>query len=413
MAGLSILSSLAIPNVNRFLDFNNIDEVKALLNSTAADCLQSSRFNPEGEAQQIDSNILSDSKLASIGYKINTSAKDCSYLEILPTDSDDTLRFPIGFSITRGKVTKFATPTSGDKGSINSCEGWAGGNCKQNEELKALVNYNKQISDAKQKCENSYSDWLKSDGNGPVNRWNPSADSKCPSRPPKVVNSTCTTNGCNRVVYALDGAVVGTTKEEYDKALTSKYGRICAEKVEALRRQSPPFTNPNNEAVTFEECGEQEFWFFKGEEVRDKTALEDSQCKAEQTKHEKSETTGEITIPECGNRTFYYCRGVNKQTANLMKQCIDEDQIAGCGNQITEKVASNFNGKFVAQMNGPGICSTVTWMCSGNKYQSQAAYDENCVKDCGAPPRDYCKEEKFYGNVDRCLVWQRCEGLIP
>ena len=139
MAGLSILSSLAIPNVNRFLDFNNIDEVKALLNSTAADCLQSSRFNPEGEAQQIDSNILSDSKLASIGYKINTSAKDCSYLEILPTDSDDTLRFPIGFSITRGKVTKFATPTSGDKGSINSCEGWAGGNCKQNEELKALV----------------------------------------------------------------------------------------------------------------------------------------------------------------------------------------------------------------------------------------------------------------------------------
>ena len=175
--------NLAIPNVNRFLDFNNIDEVKALLNSTAADCLQSSRFNPEGEAQQIDSNILSDSKLASIGYKINTSAKDCSYLEILPTDSDDTLRFPIGFSITRGKVTKFATPTSGDKGSINSCEGWAGGNCKQNEELKALVNYNKQISDAKQKCENSYSDWLKSDGNGPVNRWNPSADSKCPSRP--------------------------------------------------------------------------------------------------------------------------------------------------------------------------------------------------------------------------------------
>ena len=151
----------------------------------------------------------------SIGYDINTSPKTAHI--------GDTLRYPIGFSITRGKVT--ATPTSSDKGSLNSCEAWAGENCKQNEELKALVAYNKQISDAKQSCEDNYSDWMKSNGNGPVNRWNPAADSNCPSRPPKVVNSTCTSNGCNRKVYALDGTVVGYTQEDYDKALEARIWR--------------------------------------------------------------------------------------------------------------------------------------------------------------------------------------------
>ena len=170
IAGLSILSSLAIPNFTRILDFNSIDEAKSILNAVAADCLQSARLSSESNAQEIDPNILSNKRLTSIGYDINTSAKDCSYLELVPTNSNDSLRYPIGFSITRGKVTKFATPTSSDKGSISSCEGWAGDNCKQNEELKALVAYNKEINDAKKSCEDDYSDWMKSNGTGPVNR---------------------------------------------------------------------------------------------------------------------------------------------------------------------------------------------------------------------------------------------------
>jgi prepilin-type N-terminal cleavage/methylation domain-containing protein len=44
LAGLGILSSLALPNFMKLLDFNNIDEAKALLNSAAADCLQKNTF---------------------------------------------------------------------------------------------------------------------------------------------------------------------------------------------------------------------------------------------------------------------------------------------------------------------------------------------------------------------------------
>ena len=117
LAGLGILSSLAIPNIARIFDFNNIDEAKSLLNTAAADCLQSARFNSGSNTQEIDPSILSNTRLPSIGYKINTSAEDCSYLELIPILNDIAL---IGFSITRGKVTKFATPTSIDQGSLNS-----------------------------------------------------------------------------------------------------------------------------------------------------------------------------------------------------------------------------------------------------------------------------------------------------
>ena len=190
LAGLSILSSLAIPNISRIIGFNNIDEAKSLLNAAAADCLQSSRLDPESSTQEINSSILSNKRLSSIGYQINSSAKDCSYLELIPTNSEATLQYPIGFSITRGKVTKFATPTSSDQGSINSCESWAGENCKQDEAIKELIAYNKQITDAKRSCEVSYSDWMEANGNGPIQSLEPG----CRQQMPKQAAQGCELN---------------------------------------------------------------------------------------------------------------------------------------------------------------------------------------------------------------------------
>ena len=57
LAGLGILSSLAIPNFIKLLDSNKVDEIKALLNSAAADCLQNSRSETD---PIIDDEIISD-----------------------------------------------------------------------------------------------------------------------------------------------------------------------------------------------------------------------------------------------------------------------------------------------------------------------------------------------------------------
>ena len=93
LAGLSILSSLAIPNIAKIFDFNNIDEAKALLNTAAADCLQKERLESNIDRGNIDSNILSSNRLKSIGYKIDPEANKCSYLKITPINSKDKFRF--------------------------------------------------------------------------------------------------------------------------------------------------------------------------------------------------------------------------------------------------------------------------------------------------------------------------------
>ena len=60
LAGLGILSSLAIPNIIKYLDYARVDEAKALLNSAAADCLQGLRREGSSRlTKEVDSNILS------------------------------------------------------------------------------------------------------------------------------------------------------------------------------------------------------------------------------------------------------------------------------------------------------------------------------------------------------------------
>ena len=158
LAGLGILSSLAIPNYVRLLDFNNIDEAKSLLNTAAADCLQKSRLNDTDSRELIDDEIISDKRLNTIGFKVDSEneADKCSYFLLQPTNDEDSIRYPIGFSVSEGKLTKFAEPTSSDKGSISSCENWAGVNCKQDESLKKLIEYKKEIAAAKATCKDAY-----------------------------------------------------------------------------------------------------------------------------------------------------------------------------------------------------------------------------------------------------------------
>ena len=94
LAGLGILSSLAIPNALKYFDYARVDEAKALLNSAAADCLQKSRLNDKNK-ETIDESIISNQRLSSIGFKIDkaNNADKCSYFQIIPTDPDDNIRF--------------------------------------------------------------------------------------------------------------------------------------------------------------------------------------------------------------------------------------------------------------------------------------------------------------------------------
>ena len=124
---LGILSSIALPRIGNALAAADIDAAKALLNTAAADCLQNSRLNNE-DRDSIDETIISDKNLNTLGFQIDDAndANKCSYFQITPINDNDNIRYPLGFSVSDGSLSKFANPTSTDKGSIRSCERWAG-----------------------------------------------------------------------------------------------------------------------------------------------------------------------------------------------------------------------------------------------------------------------------------------------
>ena len=150
---LSVLASISVPRIGNIIESSQIDEAKALLNTAAADCLQKNRLNDENK-DDIDETIVSDLRLSSIGFKIDkdNDANKCSYFQIIPINAGAKLRCNWIFSI-RGFLSKFATPTSTDQASISSCQRWAGVNCKQDESLKNLIRWKKDIATSKAICE--------------------------------------------------------------------------------------------------------------------------------------------------------------------------------------------------------------------------------------------------------------------
>lgn len=389
---LGILSSVTLPRIGSFLAFADVDTAKALLNTAAADCLQNSRLNTD-DKDEIDDTIISDTRVNPIGFKIDkdNSADKCSYFQLTPTDEEDNIRFPIGFSVSDGALSKFANPTSTDKGSINSCETWAGVNCKQDESLKKLVEWKNQIAANKATCEENYTKWLTEDNTTPFQfqRWNPNAESGCPSRPPKdgsesYKTPTCTTNGCNRDVFGLDGEFVGFTKEDYDRALEEKYGAACREWVAA--KEQAGFTN-NTTSLEPErklpECGAQEFWFFEGEDQGTKEKFMETACNAwiddkasENPPYTNDPTTEPVTTAVCGDRQLWFVDGVDYKNQAAFDARLLEKASEKCLADLEEARQSGFEGKW-GPKEGPGACMEETYICN-KKVMDEFDYYHTC-----------------------------------
>ena len=390
VAILGILSSITIPRIGNIISSSRIDEAKALLNTAAADCLQKGRLNDENK-EVIDDTIISDQRLKPIGFQIDkdNDADKCSYFQIRPTNSDDNMRYPIGFSVSDGILSKFATPTSSEQSSLTSCERWAGVNCKQDESLKKLIEWKKNIAAEKTKCENNYTKWLTEDNTTPSKsqRWNPNAETGCPSRPPKddpesyQTDPTCTPNGCNRDVYGLDGEFVGFTKENYDQALENKYGNLCAEWVAEQEQQQ--ITNDRAKLLPktkTPECGSQQFWFFNGEDQGTKEKFMERACNAwiEDKKRENytNPSDSPVKTTECGDQEFWFFEGEEVDSYLLIES-------AKCDAQHEAWRTTGVN-KIYEPIGGPGNCSKQIYVCNNSLVTEDTYYSTD---GCGKAPK--------------------------
>lgn len=211
IAILSILAGIAVPSYLGFLKSSKIDQAKTILNSAIADCLQQAK---ENQATSIAPSTQSLGTLESLGYKVEAGKSSCSDYSIIPSDPGENYLFPMSFSVDMdGNVSKFATPAN-DKGSYQSCVGWAGTACSASSAQKEAWAKQKAIQDAKALCDKSLSEWLgsqKTFQGGSFKMWDVS------------------TNSCTLQAWGFEGSLV-KDEASYKQALADKVGILCTSK---------------------------------------------------------------------------------------------------------------------------------------------------------------------------------------
>ena len=101
LAGLGILSSLAIPNVIKYLDYAKVDEAKSLLDSAAADCLQGLRREGTNRLDDpLSENIISDDRLENSVYVFVKNANKCGDTMMARNKNDEERLLQLGFRIS-------------------------------------------------------------------------------------------------------------------------------------------------------------------------------------------------------------------------------------------------------------------------------------------------------------------------
>jgi prepilin-type N-terminal cleavage/methylation domain-containing protein len=362
---LSALSSITIPNINKWIKLSRIDEAKGALNIAAANCLQRLRAGKVLSNEEVVGTELSNEKLNTIGYKISNSKNICSDFQIEPSNSSENILYTFGFRINDdGDVTKTATPSSNDS-SLNSCKKWAGTNCGVSAAQQAEWDRLAALATAKKNCNDAFYVWLNETppdgGSGQNTRWDSDSDS------------------CTLETWAFEGNVVGG-ETGYNSALERKLGQECSRKIKLqytdTKASNPTDDSGNPSAITIEECGAKEFWFVNGVDEGSKDAY------------------------------------LAKVAANKETKCINDRE------EVRQRSGKNtYIGKY-GPFDGPGKCGEVVWMCDGKQVTSEKAYKTETVcgrseaeSACGQPRFEHCKLVSWWGWWE-CEAWSKCMGLL-
>ena len=123
---MSILSAITIPSFLSGMKRNRFEEMKAILNQYASECLEKYRENENIENIKPDS-FQGSQKIKNIGYKFKNNP-NCKELFVVPINNDDESLFEFGFYVgsQTGKLLTYGSPSSKYKGALEMCYSWAG-----------------------------------------------------------------------------------------------------------------------------------------------------------------------------------------------------------------------------------------------------------------------------------------------
>ena len=319
IAGLAALMSFSIPNFLNSIKLNRIEEVKALMNGYASDCLGKSRVydgnNLVEYLEETSPYDLDNERLSTLGYRIDGDKNKCSNVGVIPLKDDEKDLFAFDFSLNDGQILKTGTPSDNPR-FLNSCKGWAGKNCGLSDAQKAEFERLKAQAKAKSDCESKFQTWLNKPSSGEFTRWDD--DNK----------------SCTRKVWAFEGRVVNSA-EGVEQALKNKYGKACLD-WRASKTNSNAISSNGNPETKSPECGGVQYWFHSGKEF-----------------------TNQSDWTEYDNQ--------------LRKQ--------DCINDRSNKISQKSSGQYTyGPGTKPAPCGVTVWLCKGTEYTSNADYQNS---SCG------------------------------
>ena len=396
LAGLGILSSLAIPNYMKYLDYAKVDEAKSLLNSVAADCLQGLRRKRDIRlTEPINGDIVSFARLKNTGYVFKEGAirktdedylPNCSSVLITAaTEEDRAGRFPdLGFTIAiDGTLNKIAV-NSGSETSFPA-ESWAGKNTTEETALVEWQELNAAIIKAKSSCKEKLDSLAKNPGTGKFEMWDPVKTSKCTTKPPKFEDpATCTANGCTKDVYYLDGEICGYSQDAFDKCRREKTTAAC--QAEKDLKVTAGWTTKTLAGDQLPNCNEP-LWFFEGEDVGSAAAWKPLMC--EKNKKALLSTTHSGPVEFCDTSPIYICAGEEilkdgsrEEAKAKFDTCLDNSNQDKCTSALnTDARQRGDGGPYTSPtpqgMNAPigDDCNIQYWYCIDKIYREKEKYD--------------------------------------
>ena len=429
LAGLGILSGLAIPNYIKYLDYAKVDEAKSLLNSAAADCLQGLRRKGEDRLNdKVNGDIISFARLKNTGYafKSETSRiKNENYLPNCATvfitaalEDDRKKRLPdLGFTLSiDGTLTKISVNSGTD--TKFAAESWAGKNTTDEKDLIEWQKLNSAIITAKAACKESLLNFIKSPGIGRTKMWDSTKTSQCTTKPPKFEDpATCTADGCTKDVWYIDGEICGYKPEDFRKCQDEKDNALC--KAQKAQMASSNATTQTIDGDKLANC-DSPVWFIDGTDQGSAAAWKPLMC--EKNKTALLGTTHSGPVEHCDISPIYIFGGKEilphpasrSDAKEKFDKLLAENKDEQCSNALREdaKTKSTPGPHISPTPEGmepiiPEDCGARYWYCqeSGKIYREPNAKekyeaDPDCADSCGKPSNSFfCI---MYGGDEYC-----------
>ena len=232
---ISILSVLTLPSFISGIKKNKFEEMKAILNQYATECLENYRQN-----QKI-SNVLPDSfqgdqKIKNTGYEFLDNP-NCSEISVAPIDNDDESLFQFGFYIgsQTGRFLAYGEPSSSSKDALELCYSWAGNNCNNPNLIKAFNSVEK-LEKKKNNCINNFL----------INR-NNGIDGE-------LISWDDENNSCSKIMYIVDGYIY-ESEEEFN---------LMNAQLSCLKWLSNKEKNKFTGKAKYGDCGSESYFFYNG-----------------------------------------------------------------------------------------------------------------------------------------------------